>query len=195
MKLAPRSFRPEQMSSAILTTNAAQKFQSPRLRDRPSCAKPATVACRPLSDQICRNVINADEPAPQPETKVRGGMSFFERLKAEAEADWRAYTEHPFTDGIADGTLPEAAFRHYLVQDYLFLIEFARAYALAIYKSPKLADMREAAAGLSAILDVEMDHLNLKLSRLSWATDRQPISFMSRSISARRFPRALSTPA
>ena len=38
-------------------------------------------------------------------------------------------------------------------------------------------------------------HLNLKLSRLSWSTDRQPISFMSRSISARRFSSALSTPA
>jgi hypothetical protein len=38
-------------------------------------------------------------------------------------------------------------------------------------------------------------HLNLKLSRLSWSTVRLPISFMSRSISARRFPRALSTPA
>ena len=75
-------------------------------------------------------------------------MSFFERLKAAAAAEWRAYTEHPFTNGMADGSLAEAAFRHYLVQDYLFLIEFARAYALAVYKSPKLADMREAAAGL-----------------------------------------------
>ena len=89
-------------------------------------------------------------------------MSFFERLKAEASAEWRAYTEHPFTNGMADGSLAEAAFRHYLVQDYLFLIEFARAYALAVYKSPTLADMREAAAGLSAILDVEMD-LHVKL--------------------------------
>ena len=81
-------------------------------------------------------------------------MSFFDRLKAEASAEWRAYTEHPFTDGMADGSLPEAAFRHYLVQDYLFLIEFARAYALSVYKSPTLADMREGAAGLSAIFDV-----------------------------------------
>ncbi len=89
-------------------------------------------------------------------------MSFFERLKTAASAEWRAYTEHPFTDAMADGSLPEAAFRHYLVQDYLFLIEFARAYALAIYKSPDLADMRESAAGLSAILDVEMD-LHVKL--------------------------------
>jgi len=89
-------------------------------------------------------------------------MSFFERLKTAASAEWRAYTGHRFTDAMADGSLPEAAFRHYLVQDYLFLIEFARAYALAVYKSPQLADMREAASGLSAILDVEMD-LHVKL--------------------------------
>jgi anaerobic glycerol-3-phosphate dehydrogenase len=89
-------------------------------------------------------------------------MSFFERLKEAASAEWRAYTEHPFTNGLADGSLAEAAFRHYLVQDYLFLIEFARAYALSVYKSPKLADMREGAAGLSAILDIEMN-LHVKL--------------------------------
>jgi thiaminase/transcriptional activator TenA len=89
-------------------------------------------------------------------------MSFFEQLKTAAAAEWRAYTEHPFTEGLADGSLPEAAFRHYLVQDYLFLIEFARAYALAVYKSPQLVDMREAAGGLSAILDVEMN-LHIKL--------------------------------
>src|SRR5262252_7956277 len=93
---------------------------------------------------------------------LRKTMSFFERLKEAAAAEWRAYTEHPFTDRLADGSLAEAAFRHYLAQDYLFLIEFARAYALLVYKSPKLADMREGAAGLSAILDVEMD-LHVKL--------------------------------
>ena len=37
-------------------------------------------------------------------------MSFFERLKTEASAEWRAYTEHPFIVGLADGTLPETAF-------------------------------------------------------------------------------------
>jgi thiaminase/transcriptional activator TenA len=89
-------------------------------------------------------------------------MSFFDRLKTAASTEWQAYTEHPFTNGLADGSLPEAAFRRYLLQDYLFLIEFARAYALSIYKSPTLADMRDAAAGLSAIIDVEMN-LHVKL--------------------------------
>jgi len=89
-------------------------------------------------------------------------VSFYERLKDAAAAEWRAYVEHPFTAAMADASLPQAAFRHYLVQDYLFLIEFARAYALAVYKAPQLSDMRDAAAGLAAILDVEMN-LHVKL--------------------------------
>lgn len=89
-------------------------------------------------------------------------MGLFERLKAASAPQWRAYTEHPFTHAMADASLPAAAFRHYLVQDYLFLIEFARAYALSVYKAPTLADMREAAAAMSAILDIEMNlHVTL----------------------------------
>jgi thiaminase (transcriptional activator TenA) len=38
-------------------------------------------------------------------------MSFFERLKTAASAEWRAYAEHPYTNGLADGSLPEAATR------------------------------------------------------------------------------------
>lgn len=89
-------------------------------------------------------------------------MDFFEILKADCTSEWRRYAEHPFTTAMGDGTLPEVAFRSYLVQDYLFLIEFARAYALAVYKAPTLADMREGAQGISAILDVEMG-LHIKL--------------------------------
>ena len=36
--------------------------------------------------------------------------------------------------------------RYYPTQDYLFLIEFARACALAVYKAPGLQDMRDAAS-------------------------------------------------
>lgn len=99
---------------------------------------------------------------PHSERRPNSEMGFFERLKLAASVEWRIYTEHPLTAEIAAGTLPESAFRRYLVQDYLFLIEFARAYALAIYKSPQLSDMRDAAAGLTAILDVEMN-LHVKL--------------------------------
>jgi thiaminase/transcriptional activator TenA len=88
-------------------------------------------------------------------------MDIFDRLKAAAAADWQSYVDHYFVRQLGAGTLPHAAFRTYLVQDYLFLIQFARAYALATYKSRTLADMRAAQAGLAAILD-EMDlHVRL----------------------------------
>lgn len=83
--------------------------------------------------------------------------SLFERLKADCADDWHSYTHHSFVEQMKDGTLPMAAFQDYLVQDYLFLIQFARAYALSIYKSRSLADMRGGLGGLKAIMDVEMD--------------------------------------
>lgn len=89
-------------------------------------------------------------------------MGIFERLKTAARPSWVSYVEHDFVRKMARGDLTPGAFRTYLVQDYLFLIQFARAYALATYKSRNLADMRAAKAGLSAILDVEMDlHVRL----------------------------------
>lgn len=88
--------------------------------------------------------------------------SFFERLRADSLPVWQEYTRHAFVQGLADGSLPEEAFRTYLAQDYLFLIQFSRAHALAIYKADNLADMQEALAGLKAILDTEMDlHVGL----------------------------------
>lgn len=82
--------------------------------------------------------------------------TLFARLRDSCEEDWLAYVEHPFVQGIQDGSLPEACFRHYLVQDYLFLIHFARAYSLAAYKSETLADLRAAADGVRIITEVEM---------------------------------------
>ena len=82
---------------------------------------------------------------------------FFAQLREAAGDDWRDYVAHPFVRRLGDGTLPEAAFRHYLVQDYLFLIQFARAYGLAAYKADSLADIRAASDGLKALVEVEMD--------------------------------------
>ncbi len=84
------------------------------------------------------------------------GPSLFERLKESCRDDWQRYVAHEFVRRIADGSLPEAAFRHYLGQDYLFLIHFARAWGLAVYKSETLDDMRQAAETATALLDVEM---------------------------------------
>ncbi|QJE72499.1 thiaminase II [Aerophototrophica crusticola] len=92
--------------------------------------------------------------AALPDLATSGGL--FARLRDAARPSWESYVAHPFVKGMGDGSLPEASFRHYLVQDYLFLIHFARAYALAAYKADSLADMRSAARSMSAILDLEM---------------------------------------
>ncbi len=44
--------------------------------------------------------------------------------------------EHPFLAGLTDGTLPEECFRHYVLQDALYLRDYARALSLAGVRSP-----------------------------------------------------------
>jgi thiaminase (transcriptional activator TenA) len=80
----------------------------------------------------------------------------FQQLRVAAGAIWPAYTRHDFVLRLARGDLPEAAFRRYLVQDYLFLLHFARAWGLAIYKSENLAEMRRAQALVAATLETEI---------------------------------------
>src|SRR5258708_39707635 len=80
----------------------------------------------------------------------------FHRLRTAAGAVWPAYTRHDFVLRLARGDLPEAAFRRYLVQDYLFLLHFARAWGLAIYKSENLAEMRRAQSLVAAAVETEI---------------------------------------
>lgn len=72
--------------------------------------------------------------------------------------DWDAYTQHKFVQTLADGTLAQPCYLHYLKQDFLFLKQYARAHALAIYKARTLADMRRALPSVHALLDSEIAH-------------------------------------
>jgi thiaminase/transcriptional activator TenA len=87
---------------------------------------------------------------------MTGEPALFPRLVRASEANWRAYVGHEFVLQLASGVLPEPCFRRYLVQDYLFLIHFARAWGLAIYKSDTLSEMRRAQRLVAATLDVEI---------------------------------------
>lgn len=80
----------------------------------------------------------------------------FDRLIEACHHDWRAYIEHEFVRRLGDGSLPEASFRHYLEQDYLFLGHFARAWALALYKSRDFDELRDAFDRLKTIVDLEL---------------------------------------
>ncbi|OSQ35064.1 thiaminase II [Thalassospira sp. MCCC 1A01428] len=94
-------------------------------------------------------------------TDIIPAESLFGQLRANAPDVWNRYVDHEFVRKLGDGTLPEECFRHYLIQDYLFLIQFARAYALAVYKAGDLTAMRQYSQTVSAILDMEMSlHLD-----------------------------------
>ena len=82
--------------------------------------------------------------------------TLYGQLKQTCQKEWYEYCHHPFVQGIADGSLPLESFKHYLQQDYLFLIHFSRAYALATYKADNLEEMRMASGAVSGILDTEM---------------------------------------
>lgn len=82
--------------------------------------------------------------------------SSFETLKRQNSSDWQAYREHNFVRRLGAGSLPEQSFRHYLKQDYLFLIQFARAWGLAVYKAQNLDEIRQGLDSLKAIVEVEI---------------------------------------
>jgi thiaminase/transcriptional activator TenA len=111
--------------------------------------------------------VAAGRTAQEPPLAFPG--SLYARLRARAAEPWRRYVEHAFVRQLAAGSLSEACFRHYLTQDYLFLIHFTRAFGLALYKADDLAGMRAAARRIAALLDVEMG-LHVRYCR-RWGLD------------------------
>jgi thiaminase/transcriptional activator TenA len=83
-------------------------------------------------------------------------MSYSAQLRQETNAIWQAILAHPMVQGIGDGTLPEPKFRFWLTQDYLYLIDFARIFALGAAKAPDLETMGWFADLLHSTLQVEM---------------------------------------
>lgn len=76
--------------------------------------------------------------------------------RAGAASAWSSYTEHAFVRGLSDGTLHRSCFLHYLVQDYVFLSHFARAWALGGVKSETMEELRACAATVDGLVNTEM---------------------------------------
>jgi thiaminase/transcriptional activator TenA len=64
------------------------------------------------------------------------GKRFTDELWNSVQSVYEAILRHPFVTGLADGTLSEDRFRFYVVQDALYLRDFARALDLVAAKSP-----------------------------------------------------------
>jgi thiaminase II len=65
---------------------------------------------------------------------------------------WNDFTQHKFVRKVGDGSLPLDVFKRFLVQDYLYLTQFARTNALAAFKSNNMNDI---AASAQIVLGVQ----------------------------------------
>ena len=86
----------------------------------------------------------------------------FNLLKENHKDNWLLYTKHEFINKLINDTLKEEKFLNYLIQDYLFLIQFSKAWSLAILKSDNLEEMKIAASTVNDLINFEMElHITL----------------------------------
>ena len=82
-------------------------------------------------------------------------MKVSERLYNSIIDLWDKYNEHPFVKGLADGTLPLEKFQFFMIQDHLYLMQYAKVFALGVLKAKNESDMRLFSSLIAATLDTE----------------------------------------
>lgn len=83
-------------------------------------------------------------------------MAFSNHLQEKLLPIWRKNHAHPFVQGIGDGTLDKEKFRFFMIQDYLYLIDYAKLFALGAMKSKDVETMGRFAEILNSTLNEEM---------------------------------------
>jgi thiaminase/transcriptional activator TenA len=81
---------------------------------------------------------------------------FSQQLRALADPIWMAQLNHPFVLAIGDGTVDREQFKHWVRQDYVFLIEYARLFAAGAARAPDLQTMTAFANLTQETLATEM---------------------------------------
>lgn len=84
-------------------------------------------------------------------------MPFAETLKERCYDVWEACYRHPFVQEIGRGVLAKESFVFYLKQDYKYLLEYTKVFALGTVKAKDETLMRRLALTQKAVLD-EMDN-------------------------------------
>ena len=69
-------------------------------------------------------------------------MNITEHLLDSSKEIWKQYHKHPFVRGIGDGTLDKEKFRFYIIQDYLYLIDYAKVFSIGAAKAQDLSTMQ-----------------------------------------------------
>lgn len=69
-------------------------------------------------------------------------MLFTDYLFEGSKDIWEGYIKHPFLIELGKGDLDKEKFKNYLIQDYLYLKEYAKVFCMAVVKSKSLKEMR-----------------------------------------------------
>ncbi|GAA4848027.1 thiaminase II [Paenibacillus vulneris] len=83
-------------------------------------------------------------------------MKFSEYLLEKLQPVWRSNHDHPFVQKMGKGTLELEKFRFYMIQDYIYLIDYAKLFALGAVKATDLTTMGTFAALLHSTMNEEM---------------------------------------
>ena len=94
------------------------------------------------------------------------GLFVSARLRQAADPVWEKCLHHPFVTGIGDGTLAVEKFRHFMLQDYLYLFDYARVFAVGVVKARDPELMRTFSKNVDAILNGEMNIHRAYMKRL-----------------------------
>lgn len=98
-------------------------------------------------------------------------MLLTEKFYKRSENIWQSLHEHPFVKEIEDGTLAKEKFRFYMIQDYLYLLEYAKVFAIGLIKSRDEGLARKFAAHIHHTLDGEMDTHKAYMTSLGITTE------------------------
>ncbi len=86
-----------------------------------------------------------------------GQPNWTTRVWADMAPVHEAILRHPFLTGLADGSLPEAAFAYYLAQDAHYLRDYGRALAAVGSRAPRHELTALFARHAAQTLDVELE--------------------------------------
>ncbi|MFZ2463130.1 MAG: thiaminase II [Caldibacillus thermoamylovorans] len=84
-------------------------------------------------------------------------QNFSNRLYQNVQPIWEKNHQHPFVVGLGTGTLDREKFIFYLKQDYVYLIDYAKLFAIGVEKANNLKIMTKFAAVLHETLHFEME--------------------------------------
>ncbi|MGL5616608.1 MAG: thiaminase II [Sarcina sp.] len=82
-------------------------------------------------------------------------MNFTDYLFEGSYDIWKQYLEHPFIKELGEGTLDKDKFKEYLIEDYLYLKEYTKVFAIGLTKVKTMREIKFFYNTIKGILEDE----------------------------------------